>query len=80
MFIVNLAVCDVLVAVGLMPISLITLVKGDFIFSAAVCDFNGFLTELLFITNIHTLMYMGVYRFVHRIFFTCDLQLSNINL
>lgn len=61
-FLFNLAVIDFLISISVMPISLVTLLNGEFIFSHAVCEFNGFTIELFFIANIHTLMYMAVYR------------------
>lgn len=62
MFLFNLAVIDFLISVSVMPLSLVTLLNGDFVFPDSVCEFNGFTIELFFIANIHTLMYMAVYR------------------
>ncbi|XP_067946823.1 melatonin receptor type 1C-like [Watersipora subatra] len=63
-FIFNLSVVDFLTAVCIMPISVSTLIHGDFIYSHAACVFNGFMVQVLFITSIHTLMYMAIYRYL----------------
>lgn len=61
-FLFNLALIDLLTACGAMPISLVTLLNGRFIFSQQVCDYNAFSTQAFFIANILTLMFMSVYR------------------
>jgi len=63
-FLFNLSVIDFLTSVCVMPFALVTLLNGDFIFSHAACEFNGFSTEVLFIASIHNLMYMAVYRYL----------------
>jgi len=42
MFVTNLAVSDILMAVVCMPISLHVLISGEWPFSSAVCDIHGF--------------------------------------
>lgn len=64
MFIVNLAVADILVAVLDMPVSLATLLRGDWILGRGFCLFNGFTMALLLMCSIHTLMYMSVHKYV----------------
>ncbi|XP_064456441.1 octopamine receptor beta-2R-like [Ornithodoros turicata] len=64
MFIVNLAVADILVAVLDMPVSLITLLKGDWILGYNFCEFNGFTMALLLMCSIHTLMYISVHKYI----------------
>lgn len=64
MFIVNLAVADILVAVLDMPVSLATLLRGDWILGHSFCLFNGFTMALLLMCSIHTLMYMSVHKYV----------------
>ncbi|XP_029851696.2 dopamine D2-like receptor [Ixodes scapularis] len=64
MFIVNLAVADILVAVLDMPVSLATLLRGDWTLGYGFCQFNGFTMALLLMCSIHTLMYMSVHKYV----------------
>lgn len=54
----NLAVADILVAVLDMPIALITIVSGKWIFSDAFCLFNGFTVGLGLMLSVHTLMWI----------------------
>ncbi|GIY07481.1 melanopsin [Caerostris darwini] len=62
MFIVNLAVADILVAVLDMPVSLITIIEGRWVFGDALCKLNGFTMALFLICSIHTLMYISVHK------------------
>lgn len=64
MFIVNLAVADILVAVLDMPVSLITIIQGDWVFGEPLCQFNGFTMALFLICSIHTLMYISIHKFI----------------
>lgn len=64
MFIVNLAVADILVALLDMPVSLATLLRGDWVMGHAFCQFNGFTMALLLMCSIHTLMYMSVHKYL----------------
>lgn len=64
MFIVNLAVADILVAVLDMPVSLITIIQGDWVFGDPLCQFNGFTMALFLICSIHTLMYISIHKFI----------------
>ncbi|XP_076328087.1 octopamine receptor beta-1R-like [Tachypleus tridentatus] len=64
MFIVNLAVADMLTAVIDMPISLVTLIHGDWILGDFFCQLNGFTMALFFICSIHTLMYISIHKYI----------------
>uniref|UniRef100_T1IVP4 G-protein coupled receptors family 1 profile domain-containing protein n=1 Tax=Strigamia maritima TaxID=126957 RepID=T1IVP4_STRMM len=68
MFITNLAVSDMLTALFDMPISLITLIKGDWILGDQTgfwCQFNGFTMALFLITSIHTLMCISIHKYIN---------------
>jgi hypothetical protein len=58
MFIANLAIADVMVSIFDMPVAMITLVQGRWIFPDAVCYINGFTVGLGFMLSIHTLMWI----------------------
>lgn len=64
MFIVNLAVADILIAIFNMPFSLVTLIKGKWVFGDGMCQFNGFTMALLLICSIHTLMYISIHKYI----------------
>lgn len=64
MFLVNLAVADFLVGILLAPFSLVTIITDDWIFGDAMCNINGFLNNVCFITSIHTLMYISIHKYV----------------
>lgn len=64
MFLVNLAIADFLVGILLAPFSLITIIKDTWIFGEAMCNINGFLNTICFITSIHTLMYISIHKYV----------------
>ncbi|XP_013786636.2 alpha-2Db adrenergic receptor-like [Limulus polyphemus] len=64
MFLVNLAVADLLTAVIDMPISLVTMIHGDWVLGEFFCKLNGFTMALLLICSIHTLMYISIYKYV----------------
>ncbi|XP_065301625.1 melatonin receptor type 1C-like [Dermacentor albipictus] len=64
MFIVNLAIADILVALLDMPVSMATLLRGDWVMGRAFCQFNGFTMALLLMCSIHTLMYMSVHKYL----------------
>ena len=57
-FLFNIAVSDIFVLVLDMPLSLITLNAGDFIFSQTICNFNAFSVGMSMFTSVHLLMYM----------------------
>ncbi|KAH6938565.1 hypothetical protein HPB50_010578 [Hyalomma asiaticum] len=64
MFIVNLAIADILVALMDMPVSMATLLRGDWVVGLAFCQFNGFTMALLLMCSIHTLMYMSIHKYL----------------
>ena len=64
MFLCSLACADFLCAVLNMPVSLVTVITGRWIFSRTVCYINGFLSQLTFITSVHTLMYIAIHKVV----------------
>ncbi|XP_037512051.2 alpha-2A adrenergic receptor [Rhipicephalus sanguineus] len=64
MFIVNLAIADILVALLDMPVSMATLLRGDWVMGRTFCQFNGFTMALLLMCSIHTLMYMSVHKYL----------------
>ncbi|XP_053633030.2 uncharacterized protein [Cherax quadricarinatus] len=69
----NLAVADILVAVLDMPIALVTIIKGDWIFSTSFCYFNGFTVGLGLMLSVHTLVCISIHKFISitRPFSTC---------
>ncbi|XP_076360936.1 melatonin receptor type 1B-B-like [Tachypleus tridentatus] len=64
MFLVNLAVADLLTAVVDMPISLVTMIHGDWVLGDFFCKMNGFTMALLLICSIHTLMYISIHKYI----------------
>ena len=58
LFLVNLAVTDVLAAVVNMPVALVTLIQGRWVFGEAMCQFNGFTFGLGTMASIHTMMHI----------------------
>ena len=64
MFLCSLACSDLLCALLNMPISLITVIHGRWVFGTTLCQINGFLTPFTFVTSIHTLMYIAVHKYI----------------
>ncbi|XP_060574842.1 melanopsin-like isoform X2 [Ruditapes philippinarum] len=64
MFLVNLAIADFLVGILLAPFSLTTLISEEWIFGEVMCNINGFMNAVCFITSIHTLMYISIHKYV----------------
>ena len=62
-FIVNLAMCDLLMALLSMPFSLGALVRHDWPFTTLLCHFNGFSNQILGISAILTLAVISIDRF-----------------
>ena len=59
----NLAIADILVAILDMPVSMLTIIKGDFAFKdfdheCYLCQLNGFTVGLGTMLSIHTLMWI----------------------
>lgn len=63
-FLMNLAIADFLCGCIDMPFSLVTVIRGEWIFSDNVCQMNSFATPFFFVASIHTLMYMAVFKFM----------------
>ena len=67
MFLCSLAIADLLCAVVDMPVALVTVISGDWIFGSytgAFCKFNGFTIAVSFVTSIHTLMYISIHKYI----------------
>ncbi|XP_045603823.1 uncharacterized protein [Procambarus clarkii] len=60
----NLAVADILVAVLDMPIALVTIIHGDWIFSKNFCYFNAFTVGLGLMLSVHTLVGISIHKFI----------------
>lgn len=63
-FLMNLAIADFLCGCIDMPFSLVTVIRGEWIFSDNVCQMNSFATPFFFVASIHTLMYMAIFKFM----------------
>ncbi|KAJ8313771.1 hypothetical protein KUTeg_008332, partial [Tegillarca granosa] len=64
LFILNLAVADMLVGILVIPFSLVTLIKEKWIFPEWFCDFNFCINCVCIITSVHTLMYIAVHKYI----------------
>ena len=63
LFLVNLAVADLLVGAAVMPLTITTLIEGRWIFgSGTFCTINGWLNCFCLVASIHTLMYISVHK------------------
>lgn len=58
LFLVNLAVTDVMMALLNMPVALVTIIQGRWMFGDAGCQFNGFFFGLGTVLSIHTMMHI----------------------
>ena len=58
LFLMNLAVADVMVAVLDMPVALVTLIAGRWVFGELLCQMNAFFVGLGTMTSVHTLMHI----------------------
>ena len=63
-FIVNLSLTDISVALLCMPFSIITAVTQNWIFSNALCQLNGFLNVFFLLTSILTLTAISVHKYI----------------
>ncbi|XP_076360965.1 pinopsin-like isoform X1 [Tachypleus tridentatus] len=63
-FLVNLAITDTLTAILNMPVSLITMINGDWIFGDVFCKLNGFTMAVFLICSIQTIMCIGIYKYI----------------
>ena len=64
MFLGNLAVTDCLCGCIDMPFSLVTVIRGEWIYSDNICQMNGFATPFFFVASIHTLMYIAIFKYI----------------
>ena len=58
LFLVNLAATDVLAALVNMPVALVTLLYGRWVFGEFMCQLNGFTFGLGTMASIHTMMHI----------------------
>ena len=58
LFLMNLAVADVMVALLDMPVALVTLIAGRWVFGDLLCQLNAFFVGLGTMTSVHTLMHI----------------------
>ena len=65
MFIVNLAVADLLVSVLSMPTTLITIIKQRWMFGLQACVASGYITILSFIASVMSLAMIAINRYFH---------------
>ncbi|XP_013088446.2 melanopsin-like isoform X1 [Biomphalaria glabrata] len=64
LFLVNLAVADLLVGLCVVPFTVTTLMENRWIFgNGAVCMFNGWMNSFCLISSIHTLMYISIHKY-----------------
>lgn len=63
-FIVNLSLTDIFVALLCMPFSMITAVSQKWIFSNALCQLNGFLNVFFLLTSILTLTAISIHKYI----------------
>ncbi|XP_072035044.1 histamine H2 receptor-like [Amphiura filiformis] len=61
--IANLAVADFGVSLLCMPVSLVTVISGDWIFGDVFCSINGFLEALFLVASIHGLMHISIHKY-----------------
>ena len=63
-FIINLSLTDISVALLCMPFSIITAVTQKWIFNSALCQLNGFLNVFFLLTSILTLTAISIHKYV----------------
>ena len=63
-FIVNLSLTDIFVALLCMPFSIITAVTQKWIFSNSLCQLNGFLNVFFLLTSILTLTVISIHKYI----------------
>ena len=62
-FIVNLSISDIAVAILCMPFSIVTTIAGDWIFAGQFCQLNGFLNIFLLLNSILTLTAISIQKY-----------------
>ncbi|EDO49611.1 predicted protein, partial [Nematostella vectensis] len=63
-FVVNLALADLVLALFVLPVNISTLIVGEWIFGTAFCDFQSSLSMIVFGVNLYTLTAISINRFV----------------
>ena len=63
-FIVNLSLTDIFVALLCMPFSMITAVTREWIFGNVMCQLNGFLNVFFLLTSILTLTAISIHKYI----------------
>jgi hypothetical protein len=80
LFLVNLAVADLLVGATVVPFAVTTLIEGRWIFGSETgtfCTINGWLNCFCLVASIHTLMYISIHKHYRSVPLTSSLiQLS----
>lgn len=61
--IANLAIADLGVSLLCMPVSLGTVIKGDWVFGDTFCNINGFFEALFLFASIHGLMHISIHKY-----------------
>ena len=64
-FVVNLCLCDLLAAVSVMPITIVSYSHGTWPMTDATCSTSGFFTSLLMLTSIASVCAISVERFYY---------------
>lgn len=62
MFIVSLAVADILAAICVMPFAIVTLIMGDWVFGTVACEFNSVAASLFLTASVQTLMFISIHK------------------
>ncbi|CAG5132899.1 unnamed protein product, partial [Candidula unifasciata] len=63
LFLVNLAVADLLVGLFVVPFTITTLIETRWIFGTIMCVINGWMNSFCLITSFHTLMYISIHKY-----------------
>ncbi|XP_046861038.1 melatonin receptor type 1C-like [Xenia sp. Carnegie-2017] len=70
-FILNLAVADLLVAVINLPVTIITVIAQDWVLGKTLCQISGFLTLLTFVASCMALSMISINRYHAIVYWTC---------
>lgn len=63
LFLLNLAVADLLVGLLVMPFSITTLVQNRWVFGEMMCLLNGWMNSFCLVSAFHTLMYISIHKY-----------------
>ncbi|BFZ01718.1 hypothetical protein BsWGS_04756 [Bradybaena similaris] len=63
LFLLNLAITDLLVGLLVVPFSITTLIENRWVFGDALCALNGWINGFCLITSFHTLMYISIHKY-----------------